>query len=1507
MAFAIGYFILAVSVIFQIDAAMTARARAAQSKKEAEARADEAKGFKLVVDGESKDLPVCYGRNMIGGVRVYHNTFNNYYNANVVNTISKTITNLALQSEDISSTSWTKINTTIGDTITLLNAVSAKKLLATSTASVHDIIQTLNVSAGNVSMSAFVVPVEYTRVYLAFDGTGAFSSEQSCVIDLLTDTVETKVGTVVYTSEHIGDDCVRIGISALASTSGVATCRIRMYDASGSSFSGTGTEGIYIGGIQVEATEIPSEYVKTTTTAASRNISSGTTFKASTKMDLNITGIKHEFLGVQQALCIAGINKIYAINIDDRPIEEVVYDYGLKMNVYEDGAIINKSVSPWGTKADPLILANDSSRSTAKFNNVAYASCVFRLNRDDPQFSGVPTVQFFLEGMKVYDIIHCDSVDTPFMLSTYKTYSNNPARCLLDYLLNTVYGRGLSLDEVDLESFYTAKRICDRTIISDVPIEGSLWKGKLGQLEILPLAYVNKGKFISGTPYSLGDVVYVSVGYDLGGSGTSYVTFSYQKTSGPNSLTYPSGIATGGGVFSAPTIISADWEHYSSVLRDRGDWVSTHGYSATDKVLYANIVYQLYYTATTSYDSNNLYHNTTTPNYDPNWKVWNSAGVWVQTDNSKKVHKLYEANLSLSSAKTLRDNIEILLETMVSAELVWSGGKYKLSLLYPEVFQYVNGALDTSKTYDIGDVVQYEIGGSVDLYKSKSSLNAALPTDTAYWETSVVSKYITDSHIIPSGDNAVTWPTANNRLNRATVRFSNESKDFAEDSVSWPPKSGIVEGACKDRGNYSSTLLYDKSDKVTDPSSTPPGKVYQLKNGDKVLIPIAPHLDTDEQYWVEYDNNNVYNIYRAEDSGMPLEADFFETGITDYYHAMAKAEQRVRSSRTNITYKFSVSIDCSIVEPGDIIKVTSSILNIPGELLKVEDVKVGNGGVTSVSATKYDARMLAWNAKDNEVVDTRNLFDWDLKQITDLVFTYSNSTSTFGTLSWTLPEDPKVDHFLIKYTTDAFSAIDENTVWIEVGSTFGNSFEMPYVGIANIIITVVSSTANGKLAPKQFWPVHVLDPSLVNFPPVTGAEIIPNDGSDVNMNTGLILQWNPVVSDKFDHYEIRLDNATSTSWDTSDFFANTTSHSVEIAAKVLTGTSATIVARIKVIDKVGRVSTESIGASTASFVVTPPLEPDVTSMLIGNVVQINWTKPISSQPIRTYILYRGDAYPTIGTQSLGEKNGLFTTISEAAAGTYTYWVAAVDVAGNIGVAKQTSEAVLANRDYATLYSELSVLQTSTHSNVTLSSGTYYDTSLMFVDTTYFLEDYITRIPYLPDLGVFEEVFDFGYGLSVLISASVNIALSPDIFTVYTSYSADNITYSTPTLGTYGVMINARYLKITITNNTGTGSYLNILKTVLTTQKVTQIGMIDCLATDGTVTGYDSGTLVTIVGFSDVSYISVTANVSSGDPIYASFNYDDITIPSPTSFRVLLYNSNTGARVDGKASYYVEGV
>jgi len=422
---------------------------------------------------------------------------------------------------------------------------------------------------------------------------------------------------------------------------------------------------------------------------------------------------------------------------------------------------------------------------------------------------------------------------------------------------------------------------------------------------------------------------------------------------------------------------------------------------------------------------------------------------WVMREKAglKRTVHLYEANILIDTKESVRDNVEKLLNCMGAAEFIWADGRYRLSIPYPQEYKAVfdstslgpiDGGVITQGTpafYNYGDVVQYPPGAAadVDLYMTTIDNNQMPPLDNGgnlnygwikgpHQRLSVA--YITDDDIILSADISQAWTSLNDKLNYQTIKFFNEAKAFKEDSASWPPKN--------------------------DP------------------------------------NNPVYGIYLNEDQGVLLEGESFQAGDTSYAHAMATAEEMVRSSRYNASLIFSASRRFIYIEPGDIIKIRSIILGIPGEMYRVSSVKATELGDISFEVTKCDCRNLAWNAKDDEVIEQRNVYSGDLAQATNLQFIPSTEigVATGGTLTWNAALDTRVEKYSIRVSyTLLFAVIPGETDWWEIGVVAGTSFKIPAMVAKPMTATVVAISGDGKQSAPEYnvrtgsrWPLVSLVP-----------------------------------------------------------------------------------------------------------------------------------------------------------------------------------------------------------------------------------------------------------------------------------------------------------------------------------------------------------------------------------------------------------------------------------------------
>lgn len=162
-------------------------------------------------------------------------------------------------------------------------------------------------------------------------------------------------------------------------------------------------------------------------------------------------------LYVQQALCIGGIDTILDWEVDSSNFDKRGFRHTFEW-------------SPTGGTACNLATVNGVP-STNKFTNTAYVTQVYKLNRDNYNYSGVPQVTAFVRGQKIYSVTETGGV---YSLSASKAFSNNPAYVLLDYLTRSkeLGGCGYPVSSVDLASFYAAASICNTIVASNVDVVG---------------------------------------------------------------------------------------------------------------------------------------------------------------------------------------------------------------------------------------------------------------------------------------------------------------------------------------------------------------------------------------------------------------------------------------------------------------------------------------------------------------------------------------------------------------------------------------------------------------------------------------------------------------------------------------------------------------------------------------------------------------------------------------------------------------------------------------------------------------------------------------------------------------------------------------------------------------------------------------------------------------------------------------------------------------------------
>jgi hypothetical protein len=401
----------------------------------------------------------------------------------------------------------------------------------------------------------------------------------------------------------------------------------------------------------------------------------------------------------------------------------------------------------------------------------------------------------------------------------------------------------------------------------------------------------------------------------------------------------------------------------------------------------------------------------------------------------------------------------------------------------------------------------------------------------------------------------------------------------------------------------------------------------------------------------------------------------------------------------------------------------------------------------------------------------------------------------------------------------------------------------------------------------------------------------------------VVLTWQ-AVSGAFniDRYEVRR----GASWASSTII--TAPYTTTFSEKVTyLGARRYWVAAIDVAGNVG-------APVSVDVTISPPAAVNIVSEVVDNNVLLRWTDATTTLPVERYEIRKGTAYD-IGQQVGDNGNGRFAAFFEQAAGIYTYWIVAYDTAGNASAAASVSALVNQPPDYVLRNNYFSSFE-GTRAGVWKHGDKLYAPLLDETWQKHFASrgwaspqaqiDAGYPQYFLPSgtASYYEEVIDYGTTLP-----STAISSTP---TMQVLFGAVNVT---PTISTKKlasdpwtnypgqsqiVASEFRYVKVRLDFTASGGDDLieiSSLNVKLSTKLKNDSGNGKAYKTD------EGGTTVNFAtNFIDVSSITVSPNGTSAQ--IGIYDFEDT--PYPTSFKVLLYDTN-GNRADGDFSWSAKGI
>jgi len=181
-----------------------------------------------------------------------------------------------------------------------------------------------------------------------------------------------------------------------------------------------------------------------------------------TRVFIETSGTDNTYLYVSLVLAEGEVNSIEQVIVDDKV---VTFDGALThgttrevassdSNFFKDSTSHIQIQAFMGTDdqvASSVLTPLSSWGSNHRLRGICYLALRFKWNQD--VFGGIPVVQAKVKGKKVVTLASNLSEQTA-------SFSTNPAFCLLDYLRNERYGKGIATANLDLQSFYDASQVC---------------------------------------------------------------------------------------------------------------------------------------------------------------------------------------------------------------------------------------------------------------------------------------------------------------------------------------------------------------------------------------------------------------------------------------------------------------------------------------------------------------------------------------------------------------------------------------------------------------------------------------------------------------------------------------------------------------------------------------------------------------------------------------------------------------------------------------------------------------------------------------------------------------------------------------------------------------------------------------------------------------------------------------------------------------------------------------
>lgn len=409
------------------------------------------------------------------------------------------------------------------------------------------------------------------------------------------------------------------------------------------------------------------------------------------------------------------------------------------------------------------------------------------------------------------------------------------------------------------------------------------------------------------------------------------------------------------------------------------------------------------------------------------------------------------------------------------------------------------------------------------------------------------------------------------------------------------------------------------------------------------------------------------STYITQDGGVEIYEDVAMNFVTQNGQAQRLNKIELEMNRQGIQVNFPAKLSGLLLQAGDTVALTLGKYGYSSKTFRVDETDfVVDSDSVGIDLVLREIASGVYDWADG--AETVN----DLAPNTSLpspttVDAVTGLTLTSGTTQLYIRNDGTVQpRIRVDWTSSTNPYVQSGGYYqVEFKLHAASEWTQTAAVIAPNNFTYITDVKDGQVYDVRVYALNALGfksaATEVDSHTVIGKTAAPSDvGSLTAMKAdfGIVITW-PAISDlDADQYEIRVG---ATNWASSTMISRGRGESFAWAFQ----TAGTYVLRIKAIDTTGNYSTNDV--TTSITISTPSTPASITSALDEANLVLTWTPPTTSDfAIKEYEIRYGASFAAGVT--IAKITGKSYRFQVGWLGARTFWIAAIDVAGNVGTA-----------------------------------------------------------------------------------------------------------------------------------------------------------------------------------------------------------------------------------------------